>query len=93
MSPEMNDLQKLIEDHVSKIAEHCDSVRIFVTRQGDGMASNTEAISEGRGNVYSQFGQIREWMLMREEESREHARQVYNDDDEPEEGDSSASSE
>ena len=58
---------KAVEDAASSLSQHFDSVRIFVTRF-DG--SDTLCMGVGKGNIYAQYGQVREWMVRFDEQSR-----------------------
>lgn len=76
---------EMVEKHASELAEHVDSVRIFVTARSESDSDHWIAYSEGRGNIYSQLGQCAEWM----ERQRERARideQTPDDDDDSEHG-------
>lgn len=56
-----------VEKHAVDLAEHCDSVRIFVTRsEHDGNEETTQDFNCGRGNFVAQVGQIQEWMWRQE---------------------------
>ncbi len=57
-------LQSMVEHHASQLAEHFDSVRIFVTRNTEDGEQNTVAVDSGRGNFYAQLGQIHEWLCI-----------------------------
>ncbi len=82
MTPEeINHIKKEVDDAASKLAEHVDSVIIFVTKQGDGSSSNTFSCFTGRGNFYAQIGQVREWVIRQNEYVKLEAR---NQDDEEE---------
>lgn len=70
----------LLKRHLAQLAEHFDSIRIFVTRH-DGADGETMAFSEGVGNYYAQFGQINEWVERMRECTREHERRHTDDDD------------
>jgi len=64
-----------LERHLTELSEEFDTVRIFVTRH-DG-AKGTFAVSRGRGNIYAQYGHVREWLLMMDAGSAaEHERRV-----------------
>lgn len=52
-------LAKEIDSFVARMSEHCDSVRIFITKQ-DG--TNTKSYTKGGGNFYAQRGQVLEWI-------------------------------
>lgn len=68
--------QKLVSSHCDQLMEHFDTVRIFVTRYSDG---NTRTITNGRGCLYSQYGQVKEWVIQTEEQSKERMR--HQDED------------
>jgi hypothetical protein len=71
--------EKLLQECVDKLSEHCDSVRIFITLPtGDG-ESNTAAMDRGSGNFYAQLGQITEWLCIQEQYQRNWA--VRNDEE------------
>ena len=53
---DLNRVSKAIAD----LLPYFDTVQIFVTRlEPDG---NTMSCSDGKGNWYSRFGQVREWL-------------------------------
>lgn len=76
----MNDAQKAELDRVSlhadQLAEHFDSVQIFVTRKSDNEQEpdGTVNIHFGRGNWFTRYGQIATWVLKADERSREEVR-------------------
>lgn len=72
-TPEEDRLQKLLEEHASALAEHFDSVRIFVTTPSDDGESNTKGIETGRGNFYAQLGQVHEWLIVQDQYQRNWA--------------------
>jgi hypothetical protein len=88
MSDQDLSLEKLVSEAASRLAEHCDSVRIFVSWHDDETAGYTKAFSEGRGNVFAQLGQIREWLIIRKEEAACKARDDYAADKNNESGES-----
>ncbi len=53
----------MIREALNKLAEHFDSVRIFVTMPGHNDGQATNSFSEGRGNFYAQLGQIQDWLV------------------------------
>lgn len=65
--------QKLVDDAVTKLSEHFDSVRIFVTRHS-GAAENTASYENGSGNFYAQLGQVREWLGIQDQYQRQYAK-------------------
>jgi hypothetical protein len=66
-------LDNLVKDHASKLAEHFDSVRIFVTRHNGG-DEESAGYTFGIGNYYAQRGQIGEWVTQQEEIERQRMR-------------------
>ena len=74
----MNDIispseTNLVEDCKSKLLEHFDTVRIFVTRHS-GERDNTATYDSGGGNIYAQLGQIHEWMAIQDQFQRQFAK-------------------
>ena len=52
---------KIVTSHVQQLAEHFDTVQIFVTRhEGDG--NGPLRMDSGSGNFYGRFGQIACWI-------------------------------
>lgn len=62
------DLARL-DKHVNQLAEHYDSVQIFVTRM-DGANDQTMTANRGAGNWCARFGQISEWVIYEQERIR-----------------------
>jgi hypothetical protein len=52
----------LVDQCVSKIREHAESVRIFATFETQDGQADTRAYDSGAGNYYAQKGQILEWL-------------------------------
>jgi hypothetical protein len=63
----------VIKKHVSALAEHYDSVHIFITKY-DSTSGITRAASFGCGDFYARFGNVREWTLRMEENAKEEVR-------------------
>lgn len=52
----------IVRSHANQLAEHFDSVQIFVTRHaGDG--NGTVRINCGSGNAFARYGQVRQWII------------------------------
>lgn len=65
---ERDRIEKLVEATALKLGEHVDSVRIVVTiNSGDG---NYAMFSRGSGNFFAQRDSVREWLMMRDQESK-----------------------
>ncbi len=57
---EQDEVHKIIDAHCNQLAEHFDSVQIFVTRhEEDG---GTRFASRGTGNWFAREGQVRAWV-------------------------------
>ncbi len=65
-------LDKLMDDCADRLSEYCDSVRIFITTPNTG--DGTPSSSTGRGNLFTQMGQVRSWLIRQEERERVDAR-------------------
>lgn len=70
ISPEQ---QKLVDDVVTKLSDHFDSIHVFVT-QHDGASDQTQCYESGAGNFYAQLGQIREWLCIQDQYQRQYAK-------------------
>jgi hypothetical protein len=71
---EKEQIQKMVKDAVKTLSEHCDSVRILVTKHAcDGETDTTAQIDNGAGNFYAQLGQVREWLCIQEQYQRNWA--------------------
>lgn len=63
-----------LRKHVEQLGEHFDSVSIFCTRHEPETEDGTIQISDGCGNWFARYGQVREWLLRSEERSRNNVR-------------------
>lgn len=54
--------EQMVRDAVTKLMEHFDSVRIFVSAH-DGLESTTQSFTFGGGNLFAQQGQARLWII------------------------------
>lgn len=63
------EIERLSEEAIGKLMEHCDSVRVFVTTRS-GSEGVTYAKDYGAGNIYAVRGQISEWMDMESQHSK-----------------------
>lgn len=80
---ERETLDKMVEDAAAQLSEHCDSVRIFVTKHAvDGESDVTIAFDHGRGNIHAQVGQVMEWLDIQRQYQRNWA--IRNDKQEDE---------
>lgn len=65
------ELQQLVDKVTQDLSEHCDSVRIFVVVHDNDLS---RAYTCGKGNFYSQVGQVTEWLERQHEQVRNDAR-------------------
>ncbi len=65
------ELQRLVDKTAQDLSEHCDSVRIFVVTHDNDLS---KAYTSGKGNFYSQVGQVTEWLERQHEYVRNDAR-------------------
>lgn len=64
--------QRCVEDAAQRLSEHYDSVRIICVKHTQGQ---TAIYSSGRGNLYSQHGSVRDWMMRQDEYLKKHVRE------------------
>lgn len=69
MSDEARELE-LLEKHVNQLAEHFDTVQIFVTRT-DAQEDGTVNANKGAGNWFARYGQVQNWILKADERTRQ----------------------
>ena len=69
----------LLEQCAGKLIEHFDTVRIFVTKRGEATTSGptSESHSIGLGCIFTQVGQISEWLVRNDERTRMSVRQEF----------------
>jgi hypothetical protein len=61
---------ELLKQHAAKLGEMFDSVHIFCTRHEPAMEDGTVTVNWGVGNWYARYGQIIEWTIRSDENSR-----------------------
>lgn len=71
-------MEKMVQDAAAKLAEHVDSVRIFVTRQNDEGEKLTASYTYGIGNIFAQRGQVDYWLEDCREQDRCEQRDRHN---------------
>lgn len=57
---------------IAKLAEHFDSVRVFVSLHNGG-DQDTQCYTNGAGNFYAQLGQVKEWVAIQDQHARNYA--------------------
>lgn len=76
---ESNDLEMaVIDDALQKIGEHFDSVHIFCTRY-ENPNGETTCVNKGTGNWFARYGQVADWMVKQDENTREETRNKDNE--------------
>lgn len=60
------------------LGEHFDSVQIFCSRHESGSHDGTIRVIKGCGNWFARYGQVREWMIREDEQSRCGTRKENN---------------
>jgi hypothetical protein len=60
----------MVTEHCTKLGEHFDTVQIFVTRHEAGKEDGTVNVNYGSGNWFARYGQVKEWVLRRDEDTR-----------------------
>lgn len=65
---------ELVKKHVEALGEHFDSVHIFCTRHEAGEENGTVQLNQYAGNFFARYGQVREWLIRQEEQSRQAVR-------------------
>jgi hypothetical protein len=64
----------VVKQHVSQLAEHFETVQIFVSRHDPVKEEGTVNVSYGAGNFYARLGQTREWCIKQDEIVRDSVR-------------------
>lgn len=60
----------LINDALNTLIEHFDSVQIFVSRHEEAVSNGTITLQNGRGNWFTRYGQIKQWIIRSDESAR-----------------------
>lgn len=64
-------IERLIQRHAAAIAEHVDTVRIFITKnRGNGSYGG---YSHGEGNYFAQRDSVRDWLIRNDQATRNEA--------------------
>ena len=77
---QLSPLKKAIHD----LGEHFESVQIFVPTHQPAEVGRTVHASAGVGNWYARYGQIREWIIRTEEETKCGVRSEFAEEDDNE---------
>lgn len=68
---------KLVEQSMNVLREHFDTVQIFASRQDE---DGTVNATQGVGNWFARYGQVKDWIHRSEENTRIEARKNYDED-------------
>jgi len=63
---EMKEADRLAQEAVDKISEHCDSVLILLSKRRDDGGTGTWDGIFRRGDYYASYGLARQWVLKQE---------------------------
>ena len=69
---------KLVEQSMNVLREHFDTVQIFVSRKDE---DGTVNATQGVGNWFACYGQVKDWIHRSEENTRIEARKNYDEDE------------
>ncbi len=70
-------IQEMVDKAASDLGEYTDSVKIFVTWRADDGSGGTDSYESGCGNVYAQIGQVRDSVIMQEQQCKLWTEQQY----------------
>ena len=72
MSAQHETDNKRLDDALAVLAEHFDTVMIFVSRYDGGDAANSGTVRATRssGNFFARYGQVRHWLIAEDEATR-----------------------
>lgn len=79
MSTPLNDSHPDVircQEAAQALGEHFDSVQVFATRHEEGTSHGTINIHVGVGNWFARFGQVRDWVVKKEEETKVEIRKM-----------------
>jgi len=74
MSESINADLARVRKHAEELGEHFDGVQIFCSRHEAGTEDGTIHVTYGGGNWFARYGQIREWLIQKDEQTREKVR-------------------
>lgn len=74
---------KVIQQHLEALAEHFDTIQIFVTQHAtDDGEQSTISLHLGSGNWYARYGQIAEWLIKEKIMMKVEVKDQLKEDDE-----------
>lgn len=75
MSDKENDLER-VDAAINLLSEHFDAVQIFASRHEPETEDGTVSVEKGSGNWFTRYGQVSDWMIKVDEDTRENRRGV-----------------
>ena len=69
----MSDRLDVVRDAALRLAEHYDTVQIFVSSYEPGEDGSAESYSYGVGNWFTRYGVVRNWLIREEQGTRNEA--------------------
>lgn len=66
---EEQDLDR-VQKCLNELGEYFDSVQIFTTRYESETEGGTVNVAMGTGNWFARYGQVQDWIIKKEEETR-----------------------
>jgi hypothetical protein len=73
----MDEMDRLMEQMIDRLIEHCDAVTVFVQKRN---GPDTEGKTMGRGNYWARVGQIKDWLLREEERAKLEVKHNFESD-------------
>lgn len=67
--PEMAEADRIAQESVARLSEHCDAVTIFISRRREFGRDGTLRAVFGAGNWYARYGQVKQWIIAEEAEA------------------------
>lgn len=64
--PEMTAADRIAQEAVARLSEHCDAVTIFINKRREFGRDGTLRGVFGAGNWYARYGQIKQWVISEE---------------------------
>lgn len=65
----------IVKSAIDRLGEHFCTCQIFVTRHQPESDGATMNLAYGSGNWFARYGQVKEWIVRRDEESRQTQRE------------------
>lgn len=73
-------MAEIVDRAAASLAEHFDSVQIFVTKH-DGGKQVTRSLESGKGNMQARLGHVHQWLVVQDQYARNYAMRKDREDD------------